>query len=321
MLDAVPSPVAPVAPVLRVFSEKTADVQSVQLARQQLPYLKNLQEKIELMTGWKIDFAESASSYRARQNGASMSVIGSLAIEDMSFDRLPGMGIAPRSEVESLVQTLDQMLRVIQVDRQAREEFLSRVERVVNSECGDWKLRGVGGTHLGDIISCSSGPNGPLYVLSASLDGPSEMELSSAARGLQSVFQAVVAANLSWSDLQSTLQFHLSSLHDNLKLVGLAVVELCGKSAGYRCFRFGQQWAAWRFNLATAAVQPLLTELDDSEWMSLDSHELILLGDPKGESMTRWLDCRGDTCHNRAHVLHQLDCLSTVSPCVGIYRS
>lgn len=307
--------------VLRVYPQVPRDCRSGLLVSEQLPYLKNLRQKIELITGWKIDFAESTNSYRARQGESRTTVMGALAVEDMSFDRLPGMGIVPRSEVESLVRTLDQMLRVIQADRHAREEFSTRVDRVVNPLSPQWKFHGISGTHLGDLVSWLPGENGCLYALSAQLEGEADVELSSASRSLQSVFRAGVAAGLSLSRLNSMLEFHLSELPAEVKLAGLTVVELAPKSGQYQWFQLGQQRTAFRLDFEAATVTTLeLTDVD-SEGASLGSHELILLGDPNGESMASWLDCRADSQRNRCNVLHQLDHLPAVSPCLGMVKS
>ena len=307
--------------MLRVYPQTPHDFQAGLLVSEQLPYLKNLRQKIELITGWKIDFAESTHSYRARQSEARTIVMGALAIEDMSFDRLPGMGMAPRSEVESLVGTLDQMLRVIQVDRQAREEFSTRVTRVVHPPLNRWNLRGVSGMNLGELVSWLPGKNGSVYALSAQLDGETDVELSSGSRSLQSVFRAGVAAGLSLARLTSMLQFHLSELPAELKLVGMTLVELTPALGQYEWFQLGQQRTAFRLDFETAAVEPLEAPAIDAELPALGSDQVIILGDPNGESLASWLDRRADSRRNRRHVLDQLDHLPTISPCVGIFRS
>jgi phage baseplate assembly protein W len=314
MINAVSSS----TPLLRVYPQQSRDPQTGQLISEQLPYLKNLRQKIESITGWQVGYAESTHSCRARKTKSKTTVLGALAIEDMSFDRPHGQKTASRSEVESLVQSLDQMLRVIQDDRSAREDFSTTVSRVVHQPLNQWMLRGVCGCQLGDVVSWSIGAQGHVYVLAAEFDGQSDVELSSVSRNLQSVFRAGVAAGLPFGSLQTMLEFNLADTADDVELLGMTVIEFAPDEGHYQVHQVGHHHHAVLLDMEAGSVQPLDPEATGN---CVHSHQLIVLGDPQGDSVSHWLDDSSNPDRTFEKAVGQLDSLPLVAPCVGIFRA
>ena len=317
MINAVSSPSTP---LLRVYPQKSRDLdfQSGQLISEQLPYLKNLRQKIESITGWQVDYAESTHSCRARKTKSKTTVLGALAIEDMSFVRPPGQKTAPRSEVESLVQSLDQMLRVIQDDRSAREDFSTAVSKVVHPPLKQWMLRGVCGCHLGDVVSWAIGRQEGVYVLAAEFDGQSDVELSCVSRNLQSVFRAGVAAGLPFGSLKTMLEFNLADTGDDVELLGMTVIEFDPDEGHFQIHQVGHHHHAVLLDREAGSVQPLDPEATGN---CVHSHQMIVLGDPHGDSVSSWLDDSTNPDRTFEMAVGQLERLPLIAPCVGIFRA
>ena len=307
----------PASSELKLFPGHSPDQQSRRLIKQQLPFLTNLRRKVETLTGWQIDYAESVKSHQSRQHSSRSTVLGSLAIEDMSFDRPAGQSPSPRNEVDSLVATLDQMIQVIQEDRAMLEGFSSRVSDVVQIPFEQWSLQGRCGCHRGSLVSWAIGRDEKIYFLSGKFDEGSALELAGAARSVEAVFKAAVSAGCSLDVLQEMLEIHIDESHAETQLLGLTVIELEPVVGQFRVCQMGGIPYAFAGDVQASCLSPLSC---DGGIDYLYPKQMLVLGDPNGKALSAWLSHLVDFDLSPKGFATLFEHTSEISPCIGFFR-
>ncbi len=310
--------VSPVSPVLKVFPDQQVDLQSGQILVEQLPFLENLRREVESITGWQIDYAESTHSFQTRKTEGNRTVLGSLAIEDMSFNLLPGQRPVPRYQVEYLVQTLDRMLGKIQSDRLAMEDFSKTLSRVVRPPLPYWTCRGVAGCRLGELVCCAAGDQSQVYVLAARFDGSSELEMIHASRNLKSVFEAGVMAGLNADRLLSMLDFNLSNSLDTVKFPGFVFLEFAPDQEQFQIHSVGSAPSAVLADMNSGCTFSVDAVGGEG---SLEPHQAIILDTSQHDSISDWIHQRASSELDLKALADRLNHQALDAPCVGVFRT
>ena len=307
----------PAIPELKLFLGCVPDYQSGRLMHQQLPFLKNLCRKVESLTGWQIDYAESVKSHQARQNRSATTVLGTLAIEDMSFDLPAEQSPLPRNDVDGLVATLDQMIQVIQEDHAMLEGFSSRVTRVVKIPFEQWSLQGHCGCQRGNIVSWAIGSDEKIYFLSGKFDHALALELAGAARSIEAVFKAAVSAGCSLKLLQEMLEIHVDDSQAEAQLLGLTVIELEPVVGQYQICQLGAISYAFLGDIESSCFTPIYSD-DGIDY--LFPKQVLVLGDPNEKVLSGWLGGFDDFKWSPSGFTKSLGQGSESSPCIGFFR-
>ncbi len=144
--------------VLKVFTGRAGDGPECysNVVARQLPFLPDLSQNFESVTGWKLSFFESNRDFTERiAADVDMPVIGRLQISDMSESLEIGKSARHRGLCDRLAGILDQMVRRIQTDAGHIQNIDRRLNGVVDVPFEWWGLAGKTGFHNGRFSAWS----------------------------------------------------------------------------------------------------------------------------------------------------------------------
>ena len=139
---------------LRIFTGIDNQNDSPDLSSQ-LPFIENLFEQFESVTGWTLGFQESRFSRQNRAKDDQSTFFGELKIEDMSNHIETGRSARHRGFCDQLTQTLDCMVHMIQADRQRFRSIQQHLSPAVEVPFDWWSISGNVGYRKGSFSSWS----------------------------------------------------------------------------------------------------------------------------------------------------------------------
>ena len=139
---------------LRVFVGSEAETVPLNL-NLQLPFIEDLFEQFESVTGWTLSFNETRSSQINRSIDANSTIFGELEIDDMSSHIEAGRSARHRGYCDQLAQTLDCMVHIIQADRHRFRSLDQHLSTVVDLPFEWWGIGGRSGYRHGMFASWS----------------------------------------------------------------------------------------------------------------------------------------------------------------------
>lgn len=212
---------------LKVFKDES-NVESGTEIFEQLPVLKSMVERFEMVTGWKLDFVESKASFRERQfEPEDNFIFGDLEISDMSGTLAPGVSARHRGYCDQLVETLDAMVKMIQLDRQRIRDFGTQLNPVVQPPFEWWGLQGNSGFKAGTISHWSVTTSEQLRLFCAKLNGSDRFEISLASSALLAAFDAICQSSTKLYDVAPALPSLIRRLgYDDMRIESFATVEM-----------------------------------------------------------------------------------------------
>ena len=215
---------SPTSPSLRVYFEAPAEDESRRRIEQQLPFLSDLRSGLEQATGWCADFLESPKSYRQRQSAQSTTVFGQFSVIDLSAEIHSGQRIAPRDPTDRLVQTIDQMIGLIQDDRETLERATSELAPAVPFPFERWLGAGTCGYRRGQLVTWGIDPGERVIMLASELTGSDAIELARTSNALDALFRTQVAHGWTRS-LLGDLEREISRRNSETELVSASIIE------------------------------------------------------------------------------------------------
>jgi hypothetical protein len=191
---------------LRIFPD-SAENETLDLPFQnQLSFLQPLMDRFETATGWQLRFKESLSSFQRRQSlGPEESVIGSLEIDDLSAQLEPGKSACHRGRCDQLVATINELVQVIQTDRERIRHSQIRLARVVNLPFDWWELEGRAGFANGQVATWSITHDEKIRLFAGQLQTTPDSDSPLASAVLLSAFESACQAGLPLTQIAAFL--------------------------------------------------------------------------------------------------------------------
>ncbi len=261
---------------LKVFHDDL-ELETEDAIFEQLPILRDLTSRFEMVTGWQLDFSESHASFQRRTyRDPEHSIFGKLEIDDLSKRLEVGNTARHRGYCDQLVETLDAMISTIQLDRQRFRELGTHLNPVVQPPFEWWGLSGRAGISRGRIANWSVSSTEKIQLFFADLDGSESLDqaLSSAA-----LFAAFETASQTCGDIFEYAKIFPSLVRKTSQsqqhLTAFATIELDPITGEYELdgFNASHGYAIIDVNASTV-IQPSKEEVDGI----LYSGQILVLG-------------------------------------------
>lgn len=209
---------------LRVFQEEAPPIDNAIF--QQQPVVSVLTEQFEQVTGWKLEFVESRASHQRRELiDSEYSAFGELEITDLSEQIEAGKSARHRGYCEKLVETLDLMIKTIQLDRQRFREISTQLNPVVQPPFDWWGLAGNSGLANNRIATWTVSQDEKIRIFNAQLESDEPIEAALAGSALLATFQIASRLLSSIDDIAPLLPL-VNQSQSMVKLANFSTIEL-----------------------------------------------------------------------------------------------
>ncbi len=178
-------------PHYRVFPAFHEIDQVTQEVNRQLPFLEPLCQQFQTVTGWEIGFQPDPSHVPGR------TVFGELSITDMSAYLPAGKSACHRQHCDQLVRTLDELVEVIQDDREMLDQSTTCLAPVVEIPISWWSLAGSAGYCRGQIASWAITDGEKIRLMGGRINGDSVVAQTVGAVSILATFDALAQTHLS----------------------------------------------------------------------------------------------------------------------------
>ncbi len=178
-------------PRYRVFPSVQENDYVTQDVNRQLPFLEPLCQQFQTVTGWEISFQPDPSHVPGR------TVFGELSITDMSTYLPAGKSACHRQHCDQLVRTLDELVEVIQDDREMLDQSTTCLAPVVDIPFDWWSLAGSAGYCRGQIASWAITDGEKIRLMGGRISGDSTVAQTVGAVSILAAFDALAQTHLS----------------------------------------------------------------------------------------------------------------------------
>lgn len=186
---------------LRVFDDGSYEPNSDLAHQEQLPFLSALSDQFELVTGWKLGFNESRSSFNDRKVDSESSVFGELEIVDLSTELAPGKNARHRKHCDQLVNMLDSLIALIQSDRERFRTLDKNLHPAVPSPFDWWAIEGNCGFSDGAFSGWSVSSDESIRIFAGQNQSEDAFQSALAASMVLSAFETACEASLALDEI------------------------------------------------------------------------------------------------------------------------
>ena len=263
----------------RVFTGNESDSPDCNssLVNRQLPFLPELLQCFESVSGWKLSFYETSNN-GSDQNAIDdeIPVCGRLQISDMSESVEAGKPARHRGSCDSLAGILDQMVRRIQSDRKQIQNTDRRLNRAVAIPFEWWGLTGNTGFRNGRFSTWTVSANEKIRMFAGQLEADGTVNSAICSATVLAAFETACQASVELHEVASLLPSVLQKTANAYgKFLWFAATELDTITGDYTVSGFNATKGSTLIDIGASAV---MKSPDNEHTDTLYSGQILGLG-------------------------------------------